>query len=182
MARTTQGVHITHGGSNNASIYNIAPAFNASNTYEVGDIVTYSSKCYRCRVAITTPASWNSAKWTEISNKSIEIKDFPDITKFYQKERLETTTLSDTYHQYLDTLKIPFEDIPFTMNYDADLYDVLQQNQVESQWQLSVGGSQAKEFRFQGTPRMELIGAGVDEVLEMRLTFKIIGNITMVNE
>jgi len=44
----------------------LAPSYNGSNTYNVGDIVIYSSGLYRCNSANTTGV-WDSSKWTAIT-------------------------------------------------------------------------------------------------------------------
>ena len=43
----------------------IAPAFNTSATYALGDYVMYNSKLYECTTAVTTAGAWNPANWTE---------------------------------------------------------------------------------------------------------------------
>ena len=44
----------------------IAPAYSASESYHVGDIVSRGSKFYECRTDIETPESWNSNNWAPI--------------------------------------------------------------------------------------------------------------------
>ena len=51
--------------SGKSNLTNLAPAFSASSTYEVGDHVTYDGKYYVCSTAISTAAAWDSSKWTE---------------------------------------------------------------------------------------------------------------------
>lgn len=42
----------------------IAPEYDATQTYAVGDLVMYRSVLYRCTAAITTPEEWTAAHWT----------------------------------------------------------------------------------------------------------------------
>lgn len=42
----------------------IAPEYDATQTYAVGDLVIYRSVLYRCTTAITTPEEWTAAHWT----------------------------------------------------------------------------------------------------------------------
>lgn len=42
-----------------------APAYSASATYAVGDVVKNGTKCYVCKTAITTGESFTASKWTE---------------------------------------------------------------------------------------------------------------------
>ena len=43
---------------------NLAVSFSAAQTYEVGDFVIYQENLYQCVTAISTPAAWDSTKWT----------------------------------------------------------------------------------------------------------------------
>ena len=43
---------------------NLAVPFSAAQTYEVGDFVIYQENLYQCITAISTPAAWDSTKWT----------------------------------------------------------------------------------------------------------------------
>ena len=45
----------------------IAPRFQDTSTYQVGDYVLYGDKFYRCDVAITQGAAFDSTQWTEVS-------------------------------------------------------------------------------------------------------------------
>lgn len=45
----------------------IAPAYSASATYSVGDIVTYKGSLYRCKVEISIAEQWNDAHWVQIT-------------------------------------------------------------------------------------------------------------------
>lgn len=38
--------------------------YSSASTYSVGDICGYNGAAYRCKVAITTPETWDSAHWT----------------------------------------------------------------------------------------------------------------------
>lgn len=41
----------------------VAPSYNASQTYNVGDFVILDNKFYKCSTAIATPEDWNPAHW-----------------------------------------------------------------------------------------------------------------------
>lgn len=43
----------------------IAPAFDATSTYALGDYVMYNGKLYECTTAIDVPGVWSSSDWTE---------------------------------------------------------------------------------------------------------------------
>lgn len=44
-----------------------ATAFDTTKTYAVGDYVTYETKTYVCKTAVTTPGAWDSSKWEEVT-------------------------------------------------------------------------------------------------------------------
>lgn len=63
-------------GKLEALLYGVdAVAFDASKTYNVGDIVTYTEssteKTYICKTKIETPAAWDAAKWDELASTDI---------------------------------------------------------------------------------------------------------------
>ena len=60
----------------NNDITNLAPAYDATLTYDVGDLVTYidsqgSGKLYKCIVAITTPEAFNINKWDDVTTSEV---------------------------------------------------------------------------------------------------------------
>ena len=42
----------------------IAPEYDNTATYEVGDLVTYNGQLYQCNTQITVAEEWNSEHWT----------------------------------------------------------------------------------------------------------------------
>lgn len=42
----------------------IADKFSTSLTYEVGDLVFYYDKLYKCALAVLTPGEFDESKWT----------------------------------------------------------------------------------------------------------------------
>ena len=51
-------------GKGSGAVASIAPAFDNTATYSVGDYVMYNNLLYVCRVAITVPGAWSgSANW-----------------------------------------------------------------------------------------------------------------------
>lgn len=43
----------------------IAGKFSTSSTYEVGDLVFYYDKLYKCALAVLTPGAFDESKWTQ---------------------------------------------------------------------------------------------------------------------
>lgn len=64
-AAAAQSTASTADGKGSGAVASIAPAFDNTATYAVGDLVMYNNLLYRCRVAITVPGAWSgSANWT----------------------------------------------------------------------------------------------------------------------
>lgn len=49
-----------------AALDDIAPAYDATATYSVGDYVTYNKALYKCTTAITTAEAFDDTKWTAV--------------------------------------------------------------------------------------------------------------------
>ena len=45
-----------------------APEFSSTKTYAVGDYVTYQSKIYKCKTAISASGAWNADNWEEATD------------------------------------------------------------------------------------------------------------------
>ena len=124
----------------------------------------------------TTPAMTSSA-WTKISAgspaKDLCIKDYPDLDNA-DKDQVETTTLCDTAHQYIDGLDNLPDVLEFTANFDNDLFDEINTNHsAEAWWGLQKGdGVGAPIWYFTGKASMILKGAGVGDVAEMTLKIR----------
>lgn len=77
--------------------YNIAPAYDSTSTYNVGDYVIYNDTLYRCKEAISTAEAWNAAHWTqaELSLETAEIKD--DLTNITNCKILKDWSVTGKY-------------------------------------------------------------------------------------
>lgn len=183
MAQITQGVRFVYAGSGSSApqptqfnSFNKranAPQFSATSTYNVGDVVQYSSNAYRCKNAITTAGAWNSSDWDYISADNLCIKDFPDMDN-PEKDQIEVTTLCDDIHKYIDGLDNLPEELSFTCNYDPDFWYLLnlpRYRDTEYWWGIKIGDS-GRVWYWKGTLRPVLVGAGVGDVLEMRIVCK----------
>lgn len=96
------------------------------------------------------------------------IKDFPDMSN-PQPDQIETTTLCDSVHTFIDGLGNLPDELSFTMNFDNTHWSTLAGLiGTQSFWGIRIGDSGAKWY-FEATGRLELVGAGVGDVLEMRL-------------
>lgn len=123
--------------------------------------------------------------WAKISggtpSKDLCIKDFPDFTNG-DPDQVETTTLCDTAHQYIDGLENMPDELEFTANFDNDLYDVVAGYTAEAHWGIQLGETSGNpRWVLKATARIELVGAGVGDVLEMRIVLKPKSTITKEN-
>ena len=63
-AADAQSTANTADGKGSGAVASIAPAFDNTATYSVGDYVMYNNLLYKCRVAITVPGAWTgSTNW-----------------------------------------------------------------------------------------------------------------------
>lgn len=62
----------------------IAPEYDATATYAVGDHCMHLGKYYECNTAISTPEVWNSAHWVEtnITKNNIKEYDYVPLSKY----------------------------------------------------------------------------------------------------
>lgn len=174
MAITTHGVHLIYGGTSSSPSYakitlkSLAPTYSTTNMYSVPDLVVHSSKLYRCKAHAVT-GTWDATKWDEIEDVDLCIKDFPDLGNA-QPDQVEVTTLCDTSHQNIDGLGNLPDELSFTANYNDDMYNTIANHTAEAHWGIQVGtGSGSPQWVFKATARIELVGAGVGDALEMRI-------------
>ena len=59
-----------------SDLTNVAPTYDTTLTYTIGEVVIYNGKIYKCTTAITIPESWDSTHWAETSVAS----DFVNLT------------------------------------------------------------------------------------------------------
>ena len=101
--------------------------------------------------------------WTDVC----DIKDFPDLGG--APEMLETTTLSDAAKTYIAGIKDQ-QALEFTANYDEDDMDAIALLTGTKKFQLWFGASGASgKFAFSGTISAYVVGAGVNEVVDMKI-------------
>lgn len=109
------------------------------------------------------------------------IKSFPDIDPHGNPDQVETTTLCDEFHKYMDGLKNYADDLEFTANYDETEFDTL--NAIGTTKKavsiLLTDGTQADTVGANGHFDMleaeiavRLNGGGVGDVMEMTIVVK----------
>lgn len=98
--------------------------------------------------------------------KLCDIKDFPDLGG--APEMLETTTLSDAAKTYIAGIQDQ-QALEFTANYSAVDYAACQKN-IPVAFSLELGEAGAYGiFSWTGTSSAYIVGAGVNEVVDMKI-------------
>lgn len=99
--------------------------------------------------------------------KLCDIKDFPDLGG--APEMLDATTLSDSARVYIAGVQDQ-QALEFTANYSATDYAAVNALTTETDFTLEFGEDGAYGvFEFSGTASAYILGAGVNEVVEMRI-------------
>ena len=112
--------------------------------------------------------------WTDVC----DIKDFPDLGG--SPDLLETTTLADSAKTYIAGIKDQ-QAIEFTANYDEDDMDAIALLTGTKKFQLWFGTAGASgKFAFSGTISSYVVGAGVNEVVDMKVVIVPSTPITVV--
>lgn len=100
-------------------------------------------------------------------SKLCDIKDFPDLGG--APDMLETTTLSDSARTYISGIKDQ-QVLEFTANYSATDYAAVNALTTTTSFTLEFGADGAYGiFTWSGTASAYILGAGVNEVVEMRI-------------
>ena len=108
---------------------------------------------------------YNSTGTTYV--KLVDIKDFPDLGS--APETLETTTLSDSSKTYIAGITDQGQ-LEFTANYDATSYATINGISTTKGFKILFGSAGAGGiFSFSGTASAYVTGAGVNEVVEMKI-------------
>jgi hypothetical protein len=124
-------------------------------------------------MAISTQGVTLYSDTTTISGSSaklVDIKDFPELIG--TPNALEATTLTDTQQTYINGIK-QASVLEFTANYTEDDYDaILAKCATDTYFCLAFGTFAVNEglFTFQGELSVSVLGAGVDGVVEMKIS------------
>lgn len=99
--------------------------------------------------------------------KLCDIKDFPDLGG--APEMLETTTLSDAAKTYIAGIQDQ-QALEFTANYTAVDYAAVNALTTTTAFTLEFGTDGASGvFSWSGTASAYIVGAGVNEVVDMKI-------------
>ena len=104
-----------------------------------------------------------TANWTDVC----DVKDFPDLGG--APEMLDTTTLSQAARTYIAGIKDQ-QALEFTANYDDGDMDDIAALTGTKKFQVWFGTNGASgKFAFSGTITAYVVGAGVNEVVDMKI-------------
>ena len=96
-----------------------------------------------------------------------DIKDFPDLGG--APEMLESTTLSDPSQVFVPGIKTS-QSLEFTANYSATDYTAVNALTTTTAFTIEFGAAGAGgTFAFSGTASAYVVGAGVNEVVDMKI-------------
>ena len=120
----------------------------------------------------------SSANATPSWDDVCDVKDFPDLGG--APDMLETTTLSDSAKSYIAGIQDQ-QALEFTANYDEDDMDAIALLTGTQDFQLWFGTNGASgKFAFSGTISTYVVGAGVNEVVDMKIVIVPSTPITVV--
>lgn len=90
-----------------SDLSNIAPEYDSDTSYAIGDKVIYNGKLYTCTTAITTPESWDSTHWTQISVASgfVDLDKAQVITGTKTLESVDFIKTSSRLGSYYATIR-----------------------------------------------------------------------------
>lgn len=94
------------------TIENLAPAYDPTLTYSVGDLVTYidennSGKLYKCIVAVGTPEAFNINKWDDVTTSEAYSKS-SSVLATYHVTSANTLTWSEIYDNLFSQIPSAF--------------------------------------------------------------------------
>ena len=97
---------------------------------------------------------------------AVVIKVFPSLLG--KRSSLETTTLSDDAQTYIAGIRQQSESFDFTANYDATVYNTLNNLDGSQKWELAF--SDGSKYAWEGTVSVSVNEGSVDAVLEMTIS------------
>lgn len=129
-------------------------------------------------MAISTYKVFLMKKTDSTYEKLVDIKDFPDLGG--EPNMLETTTLSNKMQTYIEGVK-SMTALNFTANYTKTDYTALKAlAETETEYAVWFGGTESDgvltpngadgKFSFAGTLSVYPVGAGVNAVVDMKIS------------
>lgn len=86
------------------SITNLAPAYDPTQTYNVGALVTQDGKLYQCITQVSAPEAFDINKWDDKTTSEVYQEKIDDTLYAFEKTASYTIP-ANTYSTYLDALE-----------------------------------------------------------------------------
>lgn len=96
----------------------------------------------------------------------VVIKDFPSLLG--KRSSLEITTLADDAQTFIAGIRQQSESFDFTANYDATVYNTLNELDEAQKWSLTF--SDGSKYTWEGTVSVSVNEGSVDAVMEMTIS------------
>ena len=93
------------------SITNLAPAYDPTQTYSVGDLVTQDGKLYQCITQVSSPEAFDINKWDDKTTSEVYSKKFNGYIPFVHTTYTIPANTYSTYGDALDWIKTHAQDI-----------------------------------------------------------------------
>lgn len=110
--------------------------------------------------------SGGGASYTDLTN----LQEIPDLGG--SADSVEVTTLEDAAHMYINGLKDYGDSLDFTFLYEKTQYNTLNGLSGTVSWKVTLPGTGAATFSFDGEPSVKLNGVGVNDAITYTLSIK----------
>ena len=108
-------------------------------------------------------ATSSGSTYTDLTN----LQEFPDLGG--SRDTVETTTLDDAAHVYIDGLENYGDSLEFTFLYEKTQFEALQALSGNVSWKVTLPGTSAATCSFSGSCSVRLNGTGVNDALKYTL-------------
>ena len=124
----------------------VADPYSTESTYDVGNVVVYNNKTYRCITPITQAEAWTAAHWEEKNIAEIEQADYSDLKTGYVLDRsLSAATAAAPADlvgafSFTNAMKAAilscFSNVAWASDHGQDYYDALEEALYGSYFQI----------------------------------------------
>ena len=108
-------------------------------------------------------ATSSGSTFTNLTN----LQEFPDLGG--SRDTVETTTLDDAAHVYIDGLENYGDSLEFIFLYEKTQFEALQALSGNISWKVTLPGTSAATCSFNGSCSVRLNGTGTNDALKYTL-------------
>ena len=109
-------------------------------------------------------ATSGGSTFTDLTN----LQEFPDLGG--SRDTVETTTLDDSAHVYIDGLENYGDSLEFIFLYEKTQFEALQALSGIIDWKVTLPGTSGATCTFKGSCSVRLNGTGTNDALKYTLT------------